>query len=157
MVVLPEGPIVDIEPERGPPGTEFLVGLAGFEAESEVVLHVYWADPDDAEVEILEYLGSSFYYGRYRYVTSLPILTDDSGRAAYGLVTQASDPLGGYCSFARSPQRTSCLATLLRAWVAGVTSGVDGHRASARAWRSGGRSSWLRSLLAGEVGDKHLG
>ena len=80
-----------------------LVGLAGFVAESEVVLHVYWADPDDAEVEILDYLGSSFYYGRYQYVTSLPIHTDDSGRAAYGLVTQASDPLGGYCLFARSP------------------------------------------------------
>ena len=154
MVVLPEAQSW-ISGRRGPPKTRIPGWTGRFEG-SEVVLHVYWADPDDAGVEILEYLGSSFYYGRYRYVTSLPILTDDSGRAAYGL---------GGSGLGSAGRLLLCSPAALTDVVFGLLqlgSRSDERRRRASRLSPGMaekrfRSSWLRSLLAGEVGDKHLG
>jgi hypothetical protein len=103
VVILPDAPDVDVEPRAGPPGTSFVIGVAGFEQGSEFPLHIYWANPDDEKVSANEYNGSLYFSGRYRYITSLRITADDLGRAAYDLETQASDPAGGYCLFTHSP------------------------------------------------------
>ncbi|HEX2370650.1 MAG TPA: hypothetical protein VHM94_15595 [Acidimicrobiia bacterium] len=96
-----ENPIEDmleVVPRSGPPGTRFVVSLVGSQPESELEIHLYWADPGGDVVD------SESYFLGYGYVTSLRLMTDESGNATLDLVTEPSDPVGGYCLFSESPQ-----------------------------------------------------
>ena len=88
--------MIEVVPRSGVPGTRFVVSLVGFQPESELEIHLYWADPG-GEVD-----SGSFFLG-YGYVTSLPIMIDESGDATLDLVTEPADPVGGYCLFSESP------------------------------------------------------
>ena len=52
----------------------------------------------------------------YGYITSLPIMIDESGDATLDLVTEPADPVGGYCLFSESPKPDEQGARPVSSW-----------------------------------------
>jgi hypothetical protein len=82
-VELPPDPrLLVLQPDFGPPGTTFRIGMAGFSPNRSIALYLYAAGNKDA----------------YQFIATLPpARMDGEGKTIYALVSQPGDPTGTYC------------------------------------------------------------
>lgn len=86
VVLRSEPTILPGEPYRGPAGTRFVLGLAGFG-------HHNRLQPD-----LYRFVGREGAVQHYEFLTALaPVRPDDRGEARVAIASQPGDPAGQYC------------------------------------------------------------